>query len=382
MYGETSTSWHVPELSTFEALPATERLYVIFLQQLAEGDRESIVQRLEDVDEEWTAKYDADPPPTRQLQAVPWIRDNWPSQCDILLIAQQMHKPCRNDQNQWMRSCIFVDSGWDADSVIAARWDRTPDDEATDGIKQRLEAMRVPMSIAERLLTLLDSERLNHFTDIFDEGHYAEAKLDLHAGVEEPDFSWPGRPIEVELPSTWPSHDAGNGKGPHVYSLRNLSEDQLSGLRSAVESENDAAQTDQVEKINVHHWPNERESPSRAELWRLFHKLRNASGADRYLPVFFVFFVDNLLNRENDEPELLVAKVRRARPGFEAREDYLEIGALKSPKTLLPLCRTADSGFDIDDGRYMNTWRQEKLINPDKPLEIGEFAIAAVRAAD
>ncbi|GAB7364953.1 hypothetical protein MBLNU230_g5738t1 [Neophaeotheca triangularis] len=365
MYGDPPVSSHVPHLLGPGVSNQHERLYVIFLQQLPEESRSDIIKRLEDVDQVWTAKYDTDPPRPRELHAVPWVRDRWPSPRDLVSIAEQAFGPRMKVDGQYMRSFIFVDSGWDADSVIAARWDRTPE-QGTWAPGPRLEAVRVPTGISERLLTLLDHGRLGHFTDVFDDEQYAAAKVDLSIGAEKPDWSWPGRPVDLALPDAWPMNDIESAAELRIFSLRYLSEDQIEGLRTVISSGVSTTQANEgFEKLTIHNWPAERESPSREDLWRILSQLR--SSPSEYSPTFIV---DNILTRENDEPVVSVASFREAHPGHKPRHDDLQIKPLKDLNLLLPRARHPRPCDVAEEAQFIDVWNEENVINPDIPLDL------------
>ena len=136
---------------------------MIFLQRLSDGEQEQTLQNLRDVSREWSSQFDGERPEPRNLLSRNWTHDYWPSSDVILEIARDGRSTDGYYAKSY-RSLIFVDSGWEAATVIAAHW------ESSSEGGEHLSTARVPMDTANLLLPACDTRRDFTLADHLGEG--------------------------------------------------------------------------------------------------------------------------------------------------------------------------------------------------------------------
>ena len=307
-------TWHIPFISKYERHSPQDVLHVVCLQRLTKDEHDQILQNLNEKDEDWANSLDVPVPSPRRLILRKWIRDYWPSSDAILELAKQASKPERNE-NTVYRSYVFVDSGWEAGNVIAARW------EGNEG-EERLVAARVPMNIANFLLTVCEKHEGHTLSRALGDEVYEESKVDFYKDASSP----PGKETQkatkaYEWPAFLPDSLALNKTQPVIVSLRTLEENDietvLSGIINGDESEGPFS------NIKIHNWQGPQ--PKRADILRMYHRMfENTPEEDRDM---YAFFIDHVLREDDVKPQIIAAV--KSRLGGEGAVDLVAVKAAK-----------------------------------------------------
>lgn len=327
-------------------------LPVIFLERLSKEIRRQIMDSLADVEGDWTIEFN---PwgmmcPPSPLTEVPWIRDSWPSSETILeyLSAERDN----------FESFILVDALCSASTVIAAHWNTDENGES------RLDAVRVSMSIANVLLTLVDKGKVSGFDAVLGKTTYEENKIDLY-------LDGPLRALEelekpsYEPPSFLPSDLQLQRSKLDIICLLEISDDQLKALKSDILSSTSQVQT--VPSIVIHNWHGP--SPSRSELRQLYDVMNGNSyyGERNSL----AWFVENV--PKGDDCSLRVVALAPDAPSdipYPAGRSDVSLFPLER-KDVLPLfnaCNTSNAYFD-KAGEYCDQKEKEILATIPKTID-------------
>jgi len=287
------SSWHVPDVPPFRRPNTNECLYVVFLQRLSTEERSSVVEALEQTDEEAVRKLNIieGRPPQRRILAKPWIRDSVPSSAAVLKIAEKAFFEA-DDSSTACSSLIFADSGWESGNVIVAHWEQQDEE-------PRLAACRVPMTIANVLLTACDKFEGTTLSGTLGPKIYEESKVVFYDDL-------PSQPPVRPTPRyPWPKHLPENlaldKSRPTIVSLRNLDADTIAKFHKDVEG---AAEDLPARDVQAYNWEGP-EPSNRLQLQHLFlHMWKNTAEEDRNM---CAFFIDYLLQGPNGEPQIVAA---------------------------------------------------------------------------
>nr|POE47284.1 hypothetical protein CFP56_00616 [Quercus suber] len=326
-------SWHHPSIPTYRIGPPNLLLHVIFLQRQSVASRARVIERLGNVDKEWATQYDVSPR-IRNLEAVPWIRDHWPSSDAILSITASAPD---------YKSFVLVDSGWEDGTVIATHW--SDDEHGTP----HLYAARVQMDVANVLLTLLDDGKVASFAEVLGEQAYEETKVDFYKD-KLPPTGEKRKAQPYEPPSFLPKNMGLNKETIEIVALRELADEQIKTLTETIQGGTKRATrvAASTESVRIHPWQGE--SSSRFEMRQIYDWImENSPEENRCLPVFFV---DSLLEHEDHAPRIVAViadknpqiepirifplHTNRVLPYFEKNENEEENGMIWQQETLRP----------------------------------------------
>ena len=194
----------------------------MLLQRVADEEFDQIVDNLRSTDEHWINTLAVPPPPPRTLRAKKWIRDYWPSSDVIIEIAD--HAYSSQPYIASYGSLIFVDSGWEAGNCIAARWEG-------DGDNARLNTVRVPMNIAEPLLSACDANEGHTLASILGSQMLEDAKVDFYIdAIVSPQENPAESDKNYTLPEAIPHDIALTKDDLIIISLKKLSQDDIESL--------------------------------------------------------------------------------------------------------------------------------------------------------
>ena len=298
-------SWHVPFIFKYNAPSPKDALHVVFLQRLSEDERGQVLQNLNETDDEWVSRLNVQAPSPRRLVAKAWIRDYWPSSDVILDIAKAAYFGTDDlggaREEEKYQSLILCDSGWEAGNVIAARWET----DQTAG-ESRLIAARVPMNVANVLLTACDSIEGCTLVTVLGEEAFEESKVDFYKdGSQQVTEDAEKTSTPYEWPSSLPKDIALSEKDPCIISLRKLEETAVDKLLSTIITGDEDKQ--KFSNIKIHNWQDRQ--PSRADIYHIFQAMHNNTPeANRNMNAFFI---DYILQGDNSEPQILVATTFR-----------------------------------------------------------------------
>jgi hypothetical protein len=363
-------SWHAPRLPTYHARPANEIIFVVFLERLPESTRAQIPEKLKDTDEEWaTAKLDTTVKP-RDLRPVPWIRDHFPSSNAILqTLNLKEHNSCSR--------YVLVDSGWEAETCIAATWVNVGGDK-----EPTLQAARVPMSLANVILTVIDSSLLEQdpagpFVSAFGEEGYAEYKVDFYKDrkILEPQEEVP----PYELPSSLKGIDAFSTSKIVVISLQTLPEQEIMSLKKEIfQSREEKEEQPDLHLIN---WEGD-SSPTRQDLIKIFEALEAQLKSDKALHIAYTFFIDNIMQSDHHHGLQIIAAARCAQWGHQHPEHQITLFPVHHEKLIdlwkaamaadpepgnkgrIPNMRMQDADIGLE---FFDIWRMERALDLDYP---------------
>ena len=353
----TGKSWHIPFISKYQRLDPQDWLHVFFLQRLQEEERSQIVQNLSEIDRDWADQLDVPVPDLRKLNPRAWIRDYWPSSNVILEIAKDALSSTEYPDLSY-RSLIFVDSGWEAGNVIAAHWEDCAGE-------MRVVAARVPMNIANLLLTVCDLHEGYALSQVLGDEAYEESKVDFYQDASSQEQEGKGRSVStIKWPSCLAENLALSKEDLIITSLKHLSEEEIESLlRKIINADEEG---DQFDTIKIHNWQGPR--PTRADISRIFHRmLENTPEADREEPAFFV---DYLLEGENGEPVILAAKLY----SYHRGQGAVQLLPVR-PELLLGFWTAAASGDGREEGEELcEIWSQELIydLNDPSPTNFGK----------
>jgi hypothetical protein len=286
-----------------------------------------------------------------------WIRDYWPSSDVILEIARHAYS---NDgqQEKSYRSLIFVDSGWEAGNVIAARWEG-------DGDHARLSAVRIRMNIAKSLLSVCDLNEGYTLVRVLGEEAFEDAKVDFYIDATPPpkdDSISPAK--EYKIPECLPQDIALSKTEVAIVSLRHLEqaeiEDLIRGILNGYDSEYTAP------PIKIHNWHGS--YTTRIEIRKLFYRIQqNSSEPDRDMPLFLV---DALLEGPDGKPQFISAC-----NSTHWRQKIVQIMPVKTEK-VLSLWKEATQG-SLEEcfagtEEYGDIWNAEYVFDLDVHKNFGK----------
>lgn len=254
---------------------------------------EQVLSNIRNTDDSWTAALDVPVAEPRTLEGKPWIRDYWPGSDVILKLAEHASTP--DYHGIVYSSYVFVDSGWEAGNVIAARWEGS-------GEARRLAAVRVPMNIANLLLTTCDTNEGYTLSRALGNERYEDAKVDFYKdSITTPTlldrknklFTWPDfLPEDLKIPTDQ----------LYIISLRSLTDSEIQQLRTSIAGGEQAAE-DASTIPTIYNW--EGDLPTRTDVRHIFRQIYNNSPAEDQNRL--VFFVDNILQGPSQEPQIIVA---------------------------------------------------------------------------
>ncbi|KAH9812972.1 hypothetical protein Tdes44962_MAKER05739 [Teratosphaeria destructans] len=378
-------SWHIPYVPSYGAPPAHEILFVLFLEKLPDRTISSIIEKLEDCDREWGKPFNVDIKP-RKLRPVPWIRNYWPASEAILQYASRQEPSGNQHQDTaCYRSYILIDSGWDANTCIGATW--VP---GTKDGEHVMVAARVPMAIANLVLTMIDEDvfsdaSVNPLKAALGDDTYEENKVDFYKDhkVIEP---FP-EPRSYQPPAFLPKGLRMSKSKPTVISLLPLDDNAIQDLALRIGTGNGESAMPDLQLIN---W--EGEAPTRQYLVKLFGWIEsNSRDEDR---IGYTFFIDNVLQEcidgEASDPQTwtgrmsprVIAVSRTAHFGIKVPDHQISILPIK-PESVVPLWRAACDSIqasdertrqgrvadDADELQYGNVFGRERVIDFDyQPL--------------
>ena len=347
-------SWHIPYISKTQTKPPDQFVHVLFLQRVADEEYNQIVENLRATDEDWINSLDVPRPPSRKLEMKKWVRDWWPSTGVILKIAEHAYSSESYSKISY-RSFILVDSGWEAGNVIAAHWE-------SDGNDSRLSAVRVPMNIAETLLSACDVNEGCTLGQVLGSEGYEDAKVDFYAdttGVTEPEAA---DPIEnYELPQSLPQDLALSKRELIIVSLRTLKQSEIEDLvRDIVNGYKGEEEAPSIKILNWHET-----SPSRIDIRHIFYRIQhNSSKNDRDMPLVFV---DTLLEGDDGRPQLMWAITGRQQ-SFQMFPIIIE--------NLIKLWKDATQGIiegNLEESEeYVDIWNGEYVYDLEIHKNFGE----------
>ena len=353
-------SWHIPTIDSRD--DAQDVINVVFLQRLDEEVRTQMVQNLSEVDEDWANTLDMQVPSPRRVVPKAWIRDYWPSSDVILEIARAAYFP---QHGPIFRNLIFCDSGWEAANVIAARW------EELDG-KLQLNAARVPMSVANVLLTICDLKEGYTLAHVLGSENFEDAKVDFYKDATQQrtndgdDDDDGQRASGYSWPTFLPADLALSKSEPVIVSLQSLHEDEyttvLKDIINGDQNEN------KFDKIGIHNWVDGQ--ATKADLYHIFWRLyENTAEADQDM---CALFLDNAPLGVDDRPEVLAAT--RVSHGSAARNTKgVQTVPIALPN-LLAAWKAASSGAEYREWRlYGDMFRKENLFDMSLELDFSKF---------
>lgn len=346
-----SQSWHIPSIKDYSQQSPNDVLHVVFLQRLPKATRAQILESLANVTAEWALKFDPSGALSRprRLSAIPWIRDSWPTAESILdLLSSQKDK---------YQSFVLIDSLWEASTAIAAHWIMVEDGQP------KLDAVRVPMSIANVLLTLVDNGQVRGFSQVFGEATYEESKIDMYADRPLQDIG-STKELSSGQPSFLPSNLRLDRSRLDLISLLELSQEQIVALKSDIVRNSNNVKT--VPPIVVHNWHGP--SPSRRELRHIYDGMNARSTVRNHDSL--AWFVDNILEDGDNSPRTvaLAADVRSG-PHSDS-QSKVSLFPLRR-EDVLPLfndCVKTDACYEKADERCI-TIEREDAVAVHHPME-------------
>ncbi len=340
-----SESWHLPCIFKYQTNPE-EHLFVVFLQLMSREEWEQVITNLEEVDADRVSEFDVPAPKLRRLQPKPWIRDYWPSSNVILKIAKHANST-EGHGNVAYRSLVFVDSGWEAGNVVAARWE-------SDGDVLRFNAVRVPMNLANAVLTACDLNEGFTLSQALGEDIYEEAKVDFYEEQPPEAVARSAQTILFKWPDSLPKDLRMPKDRPYIISLRELSDVQIESLQDEMVGEPDV-QDSSSRRMEIYKWKGC--TPSRAAIYHIFKQIQdNSPDSDGNI---HIFLIDNVLEGPNGKPQLLTAMDYRPE-----HENVVKIAPILT-KDAVPLWRKSAAGEDSEVilDEYADMWRREVLCD-------------------
>ena len=297
---------------------------------------------------------DVPKPRSRTLVVKKWIRDFWPRSEVILEIARHAYR----GEDKSYRSLIFVDSGWEAGNVIAARWEG-------EGDNSRLNAVRVRMNIAEPLLSVCDLNEGCTLAQVLGNEAFEDAKVDFYIDATpqlQDDTKSPEQ--DYEIPEFLP-HDIVLSKTEvHIISLKHLGQSEIEGLIRGIINGHESK--DPAPPMKIHNWHGS--YIKRTKIHKLYRCIQQKSSeTDRNMPLFLV---DMLLEGPDGKPQLISAS-----DSTDWREKTVQIMPLKTEK-LLSLWQEATQGLledcftETED--YADVWNAEYVYDLDVHRNFGK----------
>ncbi|KAK5174215.1 uncharacterized protein LTR77_001295 [Saxophila tyrrhenica] len=352
-----SPSWHLPCIPKHRRLNPDEHLYILFLQRMSVDEKEQVMKSLEEVDSSQVHSFDRTTAAPRQLDSKRWIRDYFPSSNAILEIAR--HANAESGYREFSYpSLILVDSGWEASTVIAARWELVAGES-----KLKFNAARVPMNVANVLLSTCDANEGLTLAQALGDDVYEETKVDFYEDARATSLAAPSR---FGRPFVWEEHfedDYGFGSdAPPIVSLRRLSNTERETLKKTVlAGQNDT--NAKLEDLRIYQWKGP--GSSRRAIYHIFKHI-----FDKWNGVTDMFFVDDVLEGENHEPQIMAAMNTDI-----PNTDSIKMAPIPTT-SVLPFWTGSGSGKYGEDllEKYGDIWRKEVVVD----LEPGPFNFSGV----
>jgi hypothetical protein len=350
-------SWHVPYISKYDAQAPSDCLNVVFLQRVSDEEHTQITDSLKEVDEDWLSTLDVPPPRSRTLVVKKWIRDYWPSSDVILEIARHAYA---NDghQEKSYRSLIFVDSGWEAGNVIAARWEG-------DGDHARLNAVRIRMNIAKSLLSVCDLNEGYTLVKLLGDEAFEDTKVDFYIDATLPSKDDSISPAEeYKIPECLPQHIVLSKTEVVIISLRHLEQAEVEDLIRAILNGYNGEDT--APPIKIHDWHGS--YTTRIDIRKLLYLIeQNSSEPDRDMPLFLV---DALLEGPCGKPQVISAS-----NSTHWRQQTVQIMPVNTEK-VLSLWKEATQGSLeeclTETEEYGDIWNAEYVFDLDVHKNFGK----------
>lgn len=330
---------------------------MVFLQQVSDEEYSQITESLGEVDEDWMSTLDVPRPRSRTLVMTKWIRDYWPSSDVILEIARHAYSTDGYHDKSY-RSLIFVDSGWEAGNVIAARFEG-------EGEHARLNSVRIRMNIAKSLLSVCDLNEGYTLAEVLGEEAFEDAKVDFYVDASPPSKDEIISPAEeYKIPEFLGQDIVLSKEEISIVSLKHLTqaeiEDLVRGIINGHESE------DPAPPIKIHNWHGPYMKRTKVkELYLCIQQ--NSSEGNRNMPLFLV---DMLLEGPNGNPQLISAS-----DSTDWRQKTVQIMPVKTEK-LLSLWKKATQGslekcFTRTE-EYADIWNVEYIFDLDVCKNFGK----------
>ena len=350
-------SAHVPFFKS--SLDPKENLHVVFLRRFSGKERAQIINDLENVDEQLTKQLDIAPKRPRQLKlARRWIRDHEALPGTMLAIAAAAAHHHRPD-TQSHKSFIFVDSSWEDGVVLASHLDETLDGETS------LTTFRVPKGIARSLLDWCDESSEHRLDEVLSEEKLVDLKMDIKKISSEPMPASNNDDDDdaVDLPDFLPGDLRLSESEPIIISLRHLDEETIQALSQSLGGD----KADTNPSVKIYNWEGAEEA-SRLDMLQMYTRMRQNSSDDSR--DVYTFFVDNILQGSEGEPQILAVKqkISRAFSGFgmiPIRTDAF----WSFWKQMLSNEESADEKARKD---YGEIWQQEQVSDTRKPICFSE----------
>lgn len=253
-------------------------------------------------------------------------------------------------------SFILVDSGWDASTVVAAHH------EWSDDGKRILVAVRVPMSIANLLLTLCDRGIVRNLIDALGEEEFERTKVDFYKDLPAPQPLLPEVP-EYQPPAFLPGDLALSRSKLCILALQEFDEPTLSSVKAKIVGQraNHDQQPVDVQIINWTVVP-----PRRSELPRLFAWMDGNTPADDRQG--YAFFVDYILEDSDGHPHILAAS-RTSPGGKELPSSQLSLLPVRTDK-VIDMWKAAIAGNSEDEDL-----RDSHTVSAQAEIECAEIDI-------
>ncbi|KAK5130018.1 hypothetical protein LTR08_002534 [Meristemomyces frigidus] len=369
------SSSHIPTLTTHDQRPPSEALHIIFLQRLPEATRTEILNSLRTNDPEtvaWSKQFAPDnTPQPRALIPMPWIRDWWATSPVILEICAQGQRNNRFPPGHEYTSFVLVDSGWDAGTVIAAHWTAGTEGVGDgEGLAARLEAVRVPVGIANMLLTLLDKGSVRDFADVLGEEAYEDAKVDFYQDLPVREAGLAAGPEKAyQPPSFLPKDLCSSASTLYVLSLVELEPSAVSALKAEI-LHGDGT-TDERPDVRIIPWQGP--MPTRSDLAIIFDWIMANSSPS--MSHSCAFFVDYMLQRPDGRPQIIASYYTRGhRADVPDQARLVPVDAECVIEYWRAACTHAaenEINFDLDG----DIWRKEVVVDIGKELGFGNGRI-------
>lgn len=349
-------SFHIPYIFKYRAPDPSEGLHVVFLQRMTDIDEAQVLEGLKDIDKDFFQRLDVfQAPAPRQLLVKKWIRDYSPSSATVMEIAKDVFFG-KHDSDQCYSSVIFADSGWDLGNVIAAHWEQAGDDSGSEGgAKWRLVAARVPMGVANVLLTACDKIEGMTLAHALGAEAYKRSTVDLYADIAT---ELPTQPSIKRKETEWPSHlpeptQLSERGSPFIISLRHLDGSTIQDLKQKIAAGNEGS----PQEVDILNWSDPDSEPTDRFIIRdIFRRVaKKPEKEDREDQTSTVFFIDYLLQGSSGEPQILAASSPR-QPSSSA------IGLLPVfTDEFLVAHEKATRGMDLTEEPEIDVWKREHL---------------------
>ena len=294
------TSWHIPTISSYNVQDPMADLNVVYLQRMTEIELKQVEEALKTMDQEAVQRLNiGETPQLRPLRIKKWIRDHFPSSANTLEIAKAAHaKQYHSDKT--FDSFVFVDSAWDLGNVIAAHWEPTGLDD-----EERLSAVRVPMGIANIVLTACDRVEGMTLSHALGQDVFEQSQVIFYKDLPE---GGPSEPSELPWPSHLPRDLKLSKDNPTIVSLRHLDDATMTQLKQDIKAQD----------AQIYNWEGP-EPKNRLVIRDIYNRIRYntdrseaTSEPSESLQRMYAFFIDYMLQGPNGEPQILsVSRIQR-----------------------------------------------------------------------